>query len=175
MQHRRLHSIPAPGKLELLGEGSGFRNTLYSMLAKAKCFEKFTQNDLELLADLMKAYRAPPDTTIVIEGEHNSCLCVLIEGRVGVFKEDDRGVIKHLASIMQGRAFGEISLIDDLPFSASVITATESVFLLMSRECFYNCVDTHPVLGVRLLRLVGGMLCQRLRATSVHLVDLIDV
>jgi len=175
MEQKRLHSIPLPDNLEQIGDGPSFHDTMCNMLGQAKSFENFVHADIEILAKHMKAYRVPAGATIFREGERNSYLCVLIDGRVNVYKEGSDSSIKWLTTIPPGRIFGEISLIDDFPYSASIVAETESIFLLMSRENFRNCVDDNPVLGVRLLRLVARMLSARLRATSGQLVDFIDL
>ena len=174
MDYKRLHSAPLSDTLELIGDGPSFKNTLHAMLEDAICFDKFSSQDIDMLVDHMKAYHVPARTTIFHEGERNSYLCVLIDGRIGVYKEDEHRERKQLASIKSGKIFGEISLIDDFPYSASIVAETDVTCCFMSRENFRNCVEVHPVLGVRLLRLISSMLCMRLRATSGQLVDLID-
>lgn len=174
MDYRRLNSASLSDTLELIGDGPSFKSTLHTMLADAMCFKKFSSEDIDTLADHMRAYHVPARTTVFHEGERNSYLCILIEGRIGVYKEDEDGKRKQLASIKPGKIFGEISLIDDFPYSASVVAETDVTCCFMSRENFRNCVEVHPILGVRLLRLISSMLCMRLRTTSGRLVDLID-
>ena len=173
MDNKRIRSAPLSDNLELLGDGLSFRDNLCSMLEQAKCFDDFPHAGIEALARHMKAYRVPGGATIFREGERNSYLCVLIEGRVNVYKEDGSGANKLLTTIRPGSIFGEISLIDDFPYSASVTAVTEARIMLMSRENFRKCIDDDPVLGVRLLRLIARILSARLRATSGQLVDYI--
>lgn len=174
MEDKRLASVPLQGEMELLGDGPAFQDTICSMLAEAKGFEDFGQPDIVFLARHMKAYRVPEGATIFREGERNSYLCVLIEGRVCVYKEDRDNEVKLLTVIPPGRIFGEISIIDNFPYSASIIAETEATFLLMSREGFRQCIDGRPVLGVRLLSLIARLLCARLRSASGQLVDYLD-
>ena len=174
MEDKRLISEPLPSDMELLGEGTSFQDTICDMLREAKGFENFTQPDIEFLAKHMKAYRVPEGTTVFREGERNSYLCVLIEGRVGVYKEDSDNEVKLLTVIPPGRIFGEISIIDNFPYSASIIAESEATFLLMSRENFRECINNRAILGVRLLSLIANLLCARLRAASGQLVEYID-
>lgn len=174
MENRRLASVPLQGDMELLGDGTSFHDTICTMLREAKGFEDFAQPDIVFLARHMKAYRVPEGATIFREGERNSYLCVLIEGRVGVYKEDRDNEIKLLTIIPPGRIFGEISVIDNFPYSASIVAETGATFLLMSREGLRQCIDDRPVLGVRLLSLIARLLCARLRSASGQLVDYLD-
>jgi len=175
MENKRLSSEPLPSDMELLGEGKAFQDTICGMLMDAKGFEEFEPEDLTYLARHMKAYRVGEGTTIFREGDQNSYLCVLIEGRVCVYKEDHDNENKLLSTIPPGRIFGEISVLDNFPYSASVIAESDAVFLLMSREGFRQCIDNKPVLGVRLLSLIACLLCARLRSASGQLIAFIDV
>jgi CRP-like cAMP-binding protein len=83
--------------------------------------------------------------------------------------------IKLLSVINPGKIFGEISVIDNLPYSASLIAESDVIIVLMSRESFRQCIDERSIIGVRLLSLIARMLCERLRSSSGQLVDYIDV
>src|SRR6185437_14348795 len=139
MENKRPYSSSSRGNLELIGDGPSFRETLCTMLSAEKCFADFPQTDIDILARHMKAYRASEDTTIIREGERNGFLCVLVEGHVNVYKEDGQGNVKLLSSIMKGRIFGEVSLIDEFPSSASVIADTPATIILMTGENFRQC------------------------------------
>lgn len=175
MENRRLSSIPLPSDMELLGDGESCQDAICGMLNGTKAFEGFSQTELAFLARYMKAYRAHAGQTIFREGDDNSYLCVLVEGRVCVYKEDSNAEIKLLTVITPGRIFGEISVIDNLPHSASLIAKSDATLVLMSRESFRQCIENNSILGVRLLSLIAHMLCTRLRSSSGQLVDYIGI
>lgn len=175
MENRRLSSIPLPSDMELLGDGESHQDAICDMLTGAKAFADFMQPDLAFLARYMKAYRARAGNTIFREGDDNSYLCVLIEGRVCAYKENSNGEIKLLTVITPGRIFGEISVIDNLPHSASLVAESDATLVLMSREGFRQCIENNSILGVRLLSLIANMLCTRLRSSSGQLIDYIDI
>ncbi len=174
MESKRLFSVPLPCAMELLGDGPSFQDTLCSMLATVKGFEDFAQPELKYLAKHMKAFCVPGGGTIFLEGDRNSYFSALIEGRICVYKEDSDDEVKLLSVIPPGRIFGEISIIDDLPYSASLVAESDAVILLMSRDSFRQCINDDSVMGVRMLNLVARLLCMRLRSTSGQLVDYID-
>ena len=175
MKNKRLISVPLSGEMELLGDGLSYQDTICAMLLEAKGFDIFQRQELTYLAQHMKAYLARAGTTIFREGDSNCYLSVLVHGRVCVYKEDAEHNHKLLTVIPPGKIFGEISVVDDFPYSASVIAETNATLLLMSRESFRLCVDDKPVLGVRLLGLIARLLSARLRASSGQLVEYIDV
>ncbi|MFY9261933.1 MAG: cyclic nucleotide-binding domain-containing protein [Gallionella sp.] len=175
MKNKHIISVPLPNDMELLGDGSNFQDAIYSMLGKAQGFENFEPSELMFLAKHMKAYRVPAGVTIFRERDKNSYLGVLVEGRICVYKEDSNDECKLFGFVTEGRIFGEISVIDDLPYSASLVSETDAVILLMGRESFRQCIADNSIFGVRLLKLIARLLCTRLRSTSGQLVDYIDV
>jgi len=168
-------SVPMQCKKEVLGEGPAFQEAICSMLQTAKVFEGFTQPECAYFAKHMRAYQVPADGTIYHEGERDGYFSVLIEGRIAVYKEDSDDQVKFLNTIQPGSIFGEISVIDNRPTSASLIAETDVVIVDMSRESFQQCVSENPTFGVHLLNLVARILCARLRSVSGRLVDYIDV
>lgn len=175
MKNTQLISVPLPTHLEPLGEGSSFQDTIYSMLTKVQGFDIFEQYELMFLAKHMKAYRVPAGVTIFQERDKNSHLGILIAGRICVYKEDSEDANKLLGFVTEGRIFGEISVIDDLPYSASLVAESDSTILLMSRDSFRQCIADNSIIGVRLLKIIARLLCARLRAASSQLADYIDV
>ncbi len=73
----------------------------------------------------------PPDSVIVQEGDPGDSLCIICRGTVAVMKGER--VIAHLES---GDFFGEISLIDGEPRSATVIATDDVELLTLSADAF---------------------------------------
>ncbi len=175
MGNKVAFSVPMPSNKAVLGEGPSFHEAIYSMLRTAKVFEGFEQPELTLIAKHMRAYQVPAGGTIYHEGEKGGYFSVLIEGRISVYKEDSDDQVKFLNVIPPGNIFGEISVIDNLPTSASLVAESDVIIVDMSRESFRRCVNENPVIGVHLLDLVARIMCARLRSVSGRLVDYIDI
>ena len=75
--------------------------------------------DLERIADLLIERRFPKHKTIVEEGLPGDYMYVICDGRVQVSKLSDDGREKILEFFERGAFFGEMSLLDDSPRSAS--------------------------------------------------------
>lgn len=175
MENRRIVEVPLPGDKELLVDGQHDHDTLCNMLKDVKGFEVFERPDLEFLSKHMQANRVRAGSTIYFEGDRNSYLSILIDGSASVYKQDSDDNIKYLASLSPGRIFGEISVIDNLPYSASIVAESDATIVTISRENFRQCVAANPIIGVHLLDLIARLLCARLRSVSNQLVDYIDV
>lgn len=171
MKNRRLISPVLSGELELIGDGLSFTKAMRSAFGNAVLFASFTPADIHSVSTYMHAYRARMGTTIFREGEPNGYLCVLAEGLIGVYKQDEAGKPNRVNTIQPGEIFGKTSLFDDLPYSVSFIAEAKCTLLLLSRENFRSCVDRNPALGMRILLQIAQRFSLRLRQTSEELVE----
>ncbi len=104
---------------------------------------------LERLAD----GREFPDGAVVVSQEDTGdALFVLVRGKVKVVLYGDSGR-EIILSIFKtpGDFFGEMSLLDNEPRSATVIAAEPSRLLVLSRKDFQAHIETHPRTALRVL------------------------
>ena len=125
-------------------------------------------------AEYVDAFEAKAGVEIFSQEQLGHYLCLLVEGRVEIAKHDSSGGRKTLATIGPGKTFGEMSLIDGEPRSASAIALDDSKVLVLTEENFRRLVEHHPRLGTVVLGRLGMLMSQRLRRTSELLVDFLD-
>ncbi len=104
---------------------------------------------LERLADV----REYPDGGVVVSQEDTGdALFVLVRGKVKVVLYGDSGR-EIILSIFKtpGDFFGEMSLLDNEPRSASVIAAEPSRLIVLSRRDFQAHIEAHPRTALRVL------------------------
>jgi CRP-like cAMP-binding protein len=104
---------------------------------------------LERVAEA-RSYRE--GAVIVSQEEPGDTLYVLVRGRVKVvlYGQSGREVILSIFR-SPGDFFGEMSLLDDQPRSASVIAAEPSRLLTLSRRDFQAHITAHPRTALRVL------------------------
>lgn len=103
----------------------------------------------------------PPDAVIVSQDEPGDALYVLVRGKVKVVLYGGESGREMILSVFKspGDFFGEMSLLDDEPRSASVVAAEPSRLLVLSRAHFRTHLAAHPRTALRVLT----ELSQRLR------------
>lgn len=163
MKNRRLVSPTLPPQLELIGNGPSFTRAMRTAFENAVLFDSFTAADNQSISTYMHAYRVHAGATIFAEGEPNGHLCVLAEGLVGVYGRDALGNLNRIKTMQSGEIFGKTALIEEYPYSVSLVAETKCVLLIMSRENFRRCVDLNPALGMRILLKIAQRLNRRLR------------
>lgn len=101
----------------------------------------------------------PKNAVILHQKEHSLDLCVILSGRVKVslIHEDGREVVLDL--LTEGDFFGELSLFDLEPRSATVTAMTDAKILVLTRDAFLKIVKEDP--GV--LRSLLSVMVKRLR------------
>jgi CRP/FNR family transcriptional regulator, cyclic AMP receptor protein len=111
---------------------------------------------LQRLVDV-RAYRA--GAVVVSQDERGDALYVLAEGRVKVvlYGASGREIILSIFKT-PGDFFGEMSLLDEQPRSASVVALEPSTLLVLSRRDFQAHVVSHPRTALRVLREVSRRL-----------------
>jgi CRP/FNR family cyclic AMP-dependent transcriptional regulator len=111
---------------------------------------------LERIAEV-KDY--PAGAVIVSQEDPGDALFVLVSGRVKVVLYGDSGR-EIILSIFRapGDFFGEMSLLDDEPRSATVIADRASRLLVLSRRDFQGHLEGHPRTALRVLQEVSRRL-----------------
>ena len=104
---------------------------------------------------------------IVQENDFGETAYVIGEGQVEVSKELD-GRKVHLAYLGAGETFGEMSMIDEKPRSATVTAVTGTVVSEIRREDFFNSFQTDPKVALALLK----VLFERLREADAMILQL---
>lgn len=145
------------------------------LLYKTEWAEELDWDQVSILAEYVEAYQAPPGAVIFQQGGQGHCLCLLVAGEVEVLMTDSSGVEKTLAVIETGKPFGEMSLIDGEPRSATAKAKVDSKVLTLTQEDFRELSDEHPRMGGILLTKLAELMSHRLRQTSGMLVEYLEV
>jgi len=104
---------------------------------------------------------------IVRENDFGETAYVIQQGQVEVSKEVN-GQKVHFAHLGVGEIFGEMSMIDEKPRSATVTAVTETLVSEIRRDEFFNSLQTDPKVALSLLK----VLFERLREAQAMVLQL---
>jgi CRP-like cAMP-binding protein len=115
------------------------------------------------------ASKSPPGYTIELaagelafrEGDLGTEMFILQEGQVAILKEVD-GQEQQLAVLEKGDFFGEMSLLEDLPRTASARALEDCKLIRINGATFDQMLRSRPEIAVRIMR----KLSRRLRHTD---------
>lgn len=128
-------------------------------LEKVSIFSNLPADRLKDLAARMQQREFPAGTVIVDQESPGDSLFTIIKGRVKVVLFGDCGREMILSILREGQIFGEMSLLDNQPRSASVITLEPTSLMVLERSAFQRHIDSHPETSMAILE----EMCRRLR------------
>ncbi len=143
------------------------------LLANVPFFSGLNQSELGDLRELLIQKSFPRDNLILLADDEGETLFIILSGqvKVSILSEDGREVI--LAILGPGEFFGEISLLDGKPRSATVIAHEDTELLTLRRADFLRLLERVPGMGVKVL----ASLISRLRKNDrkIESLALMDV
>ena len=125
------------------------------VLASVALFEGLSKRHLKQIAALATVDNYMEGATIVKEGEPGDSFFVVLSGQAKVLVRK-----RNVNRILPGDHFGEISLLDGGPRSASVVTETPMTVASIGRKGFERLLQNDPDLSLAMLR----TLAKRLRS-----------
>ena len=137
--------------------------TILGLLKGVELFSELTEEQIGMLADLVVSQNFNRDETVVLEGDDSvQALYLIASGSVQVYMTGVDGRETILSFLERGDFFGEMSLIDGEPRSASVRTVTDAQMLIIHRESFLKLIRQSPEIAMGLL----SELSKRLRKAN---------
>jgi predicted acylesterase/phospholipase RssA/CRP-like cAMP-binding protein len=98
------------------------------------------------------------DDIVYEEGQASDAFYVVLSGRFKLFNVDNDGVDKTLLFFYSGDHFGEASLLNGRPHSASVVATRDGIILRIAKDDFLKLVEEIPMLSLSLTRSMGHRL-----------------
>ncbi|MDD2942466.1 MAG: cyclic nucleotide-binding domain-containing protein [bacterium] len=147
------------------------KDEVATMLDNMPWGQGFEWVDLLDFAHYLHLYKVAPDTAIFCEGHKEPYMGFVVKGEARVEKKDDHSNAVIIAKLGAGKTFGEMSLIDGQPRSATVVTVSQLEFLALFPDEFSGLCEHKPQAAVKFMMEVARQMSARLRQTSGRLVD----
>ena len=129
----------------------------------------FAQDEIGAIARKLILRRVEKNDYIFREGDTENYLVFIIHGSVVIRKNEKPE--KDVIILPNGTHFGELSLIDNLPRSASAQALEDCILLILSKENYEMLLQEQPALGVKVVTSIAQLISRRLRDTTERLVD----
>lgn len=124
----------------------------------------FKDNELDAIYKMGKIQNYDAFSNIIIEGELTWGIYFLMDGLVEVVRSNQLdGVSYQVAQLVPGAFFGELSLIDSNPRSATVRALTDVIAMTIEKQAFDQFINSSTELKLRFYSHALGLLASRLR------------
>jgi CRP/FNR family cyclic AMP-dependent transcriptional regulator len=138
------------------------------MLARVDLFAGLDERALQLLASVCRERKYSAGSTLFRQGDTGVGLYVITSGTVHITQaiDPDKAEV-DLGTVSSGGVLGEMSLLDDLPRSATATAVSDVTALLLPVWEFRTTIRDHPDIALSLL----SILSRRLRNVESHMRD----
>ena len=120
-------------------------------------FKNIPGEELASIAQITDDVGYAPSETIFCEGDPGDAMYLIVDGRVKVHSGDD-----VFAELGNSQCFGEMSILDSEPRSASITALTELTLLRIQRDDFADILDDKPDISRGIIQ----VLTRRLREAN---------
>ncbi len=135
------------------------------LLRKTPLFEGLTEADLRDLAGKLTERTFRAGETIFDQGDTAKAMFIVAAGDVNIHLPGEASRRISLKDLARGEYFGELSLFDHQPRSASALATTDVVLLELTAETLSSYLEKRPAAAMSILR----TMTQRLRETNTLL------
>jgi diguanylate cyclase (GGDEF)-like protein len=149
-------------------------NATAEFLRHVEIFSLLENAELDALIERLHTRDVEGGSLIFEEGEGGSELFIVQSGRVSVSVRLNNGLEQEIAEFRAGDFFGEMSIFEDAPRSASCRTKQKSTLLSLLKEDFYRLTAEHPQISIKLMHKMLSIITWRLRNTSEFVSDMVE-
>jgi CRP/FNR family transcriptional regulator len=139
-------------------------------LHQAELFRDVDLADLTTLASVMESETYAPHEVIFRWGDVGDTMYIIQEGRVRIYTFDSQGNELTIRYYGKSDIFGEFSLLDNQPRSASASVTEATTLLTLQRDDFMDFLIKHPQISLTMMR----SLSRRARYTTSYLEEAVN-
>lgn len=114
-------------------------------LSRIPIFSGFDYKEMVKLLEIIELRAVRAREVVIDEGDLGEDMYIILGGKADVFKQE-----QQINELVPGDFFGELSLIDDVPRSATVTAREHLMVLVLERKRFFALLDTSPKMAVKI-------------------------
>jgi CRP/FNR family cyclic AMP-dependent transcriptional regulator len=123
------------------------------LLGSVWLFERCSNKELDLLQEAATEMEFPAGKELTTQGEMGRHFMVIVEGEAEVTRDGT-----HIAALGPGSFFGEMSLLDGQPRTATVTTREPTRVLMITHTAFNGALATMPSVDRKMLTVLAARL-----------------
>lgn len=144
------------------------------LLKKIVIFSSLDAPEFQLLISLMNGQRCGKGETLFREGDKGAELFIVLTGKIGITVTLSDGNEMTISEIKAGDFFGEMSIIEQQPRSASAVALEETELLSLQASDFMKLIESAPPVAVKILHKMLGISAERLSSTGRFVSEMVQ-
>lgn len=146
---------------------------LIAALGNSDLFSGMQADQLACIAGLVRIERHAAGAILFRQGEPGAAIYLVKSGHVVTMARDTDGNEREVYEFGPGRFFGEMSIIDNAPRSATCEVLEDAELIVLDAIDFYRLVWEHADIGVRMLGRMAKIMAGWLDEASWFLQDIV--
>lgn len=145
------------------------RDAVIEHLAATAVFRDLGWRALRQIREMVHIREYSKDDVVFFEGQPGSGMYTVLSGGVRIVLNYARENETELVRLGPGDFFGELSLLDEAPRSATVVAIGPTRLGGFFRPDLMELINRQPRIGVKILLNLSAVLSERLRRTNIEL------
>jgi small-conductance mechanosensitive channel/CRP-like cAMP-binding protein len=138
-----------------------------AILHRVALFRSFTEKAIKELEGNIALQEFQPGAEIVREGDAGASLFIVVAGLLDVLKQTQGAVVRKVGRLEPGDVFGEMSLLTGAARSATIIAASATTLLEISKTQLEPILTSHPEIIAELSQLEAERLAANVSALAL--------
>lgn len=143
--------------------------TIGHLVRKVSIFQRLPEKYIDIITDSFSCVHYKKNQTVFYQDDWSTDLYLVFKGRLKASLINEDGEEFLLCCFKEGDCFGELSLLDGYPRSATVIAMEDSLLGILPRQKFLDILKKEPDIAIEMLQI----LTRRLRKTDELLGELV--
>ena len=117
-----------------------------AILLKIPLFKRLTYLQIVQMLEIITVKEFSPKQTVVEQNDLGHEMFILLTGEVVVIKEG-----KAITKLVRGQFFGEMSLLDQAPRSATICASQQTMCMIIKRSPLFDLFAREPRIAIKIL------------------------
>jgi len=142
-------------------------------LSQIDIFSLLSPEEIDRIIGLFKSHETDEGQILFKEGDEGNELFIVMSGVMASSIRLMDGSQREIAAFHAGNFFGEMSIFEKAPRSATCYCKKKSVLMSLHERDFYRMIELHPEIATKIMYRMLNITTQRLRDTGEFLSDMV--
>jgi diguanylate cyclase (GGDEF)-like protein len=148
-------------------------NEEMTFLKSVSLFNSFSVKELNTVYECLKVLEIKKDEKLFTEGDEGDEFFIVKSGIIASSIKCQDGSQREIAVFRPKDFFGEMSIFENAPRSATCYSKEDSLLYKFQKSDFFKLLGTHPDFAIRIMYKMLNITTQRLRNTGNFLSDMV--
>jgi diguanylate cyclase (GGDEF)-like protein len=142
-------------------------------LKRVDIFSLLSNEEITIIVEYLHTVEIEEGQPLFREGEAGHELFIVKSGKIRVSIRLKDGKEKEITEFKPGDFFGEMSIFEDAPRSATCYATQPSQLFTLLDSDFYTLIQSHPSMAIKIMYRMSNITTRRLRNTGEFLSDMV--